>query len=453
MSAGALTRSEVARILGRVAFGATAADLDRWTGKPQADLAAHLLNIPSTSELASLQADEVERLSLTGAGTSASKENGRTQHQAAQGWWLERMRNAPWPLLERMTLFWHDHFATGPGSPFPDVAMLMGQNQTLRTLALGDFSELVAAMTVDPAMLHWLDGARNVTGKPNENYARELFELFTLGVSPQQFTEDDIREAARALTGWTVNGQRQAAFDARRHDTQDKIVLGRRIGNLGASEHLAVRDAALALPSAAGFVAWKLVQRLAYDPGPMDVTRPSDPLVDQVAAALRPSWNIRAAVEVILRSPKMLDPNRQLARHPAEQAVHACKALGVPADTNEALASLEAMGQRLFDPPNVGGWPVDEEWISPGTTLARYRLATHLEAAARGALGNQYLTALPASNDLDGWAARFGLGGFTPNTRETLTGYLRSTPTATPESQRRKGVMTLILSSPDWTVL
>lgn len=452
----ALTRHDVASILGRVAFGATQADLDNWTGRSQDELADHLMAVPEDPAAFSAQPDEIERLSVTAAATSANKQNGRAQLQAAQGWWHERMRTTAWPLLERMTLFWHDHFATGLGQPYPDVAMMLNQNQTQRTHALGNFAELLAGMTVDPAMLHWLDGARSVTGKPNENYAREFFELFTLGVSPQQYTEGDIREAARAFTGWTVNGQRAAAFDARRHDAGLKTVLGRRITDLGAEEHIAVRDAALALPIASRFVAWKLVQKLAYDPGKIDLMSDSDPLVARVAAKLRETWNLRAALDVLLRSAEFRRRPMQLARQPIEQAVHACKALGVAADGAQVSQALDAMGQKLFEPPNVGGWPVDEEWLAPGTTLARYRLATFVEAEARRQAGTVDLPVgprmLPAADDLVQWAARFGLAGFTPNTERTLRDYLSATAKA-PVAQRQKGVMTLVISSPDWTVM
>lgn len=450
-----LTRQDVAAILGRVAFGATSADLDLWTGRTQDELADYLLAVPEDPAAFGAQPDEARRIAVTAAAHSADEQNGRAQLQAAQGWWQERMRTTAWPLLERMTLFWHDHFATGLGQPFPDVAMMLEQNQTLRTHALGNFSELAGAMTIDSAMLLWLDGARSVAGKPNENYAREFFELFTLGVSPQQYSEGDIREAARAFTGWWVD-VRAAVFEPRRHDSGIKTILGKRVPNLGEKEHLAVRDAALDMPVCSRLVAWKLVQKLAYDPGKLDLMADADPLVTRIAATLRRSWDIRAAVDVLLRAPEFRRRPRQVARQPVDQAVHACKVLGVPADAVQVSQALDGMGQRLFEPPNVGGWPVDEEWLAPGTTLARYRLATFLEAEARRTAGAADLPVgprpLPPADDLGAWAARFGLAGFTPNTERTLQGYLSANAKA-PEAQRQKSVMTLILSSPDWTVM
>ena len=451
-----LTRQDVSSILGRVAFGATSLDLDTWTGRSQEELADHLLAVPEDPAAFAAQPDEVKRQSVTAAATSANKQNGRAQLQAAQGWWQERMRSMVWPLLERMTLLWHDHFATGLDQPYLDVAMMLNQNQAQRVHALGNFAELLATMTVDPAMLHWLDGARSVKGRPNENYAREFLELFTMGVSPQQYGEDDVREAARVFTGWTVNGQRAAAFNIRRHDVRDKTVLGRRIPNLAETEHLAVRDAALATPVSARFIAWKMVQKLAYDPGPIDLMSDPDPFVARVAAALRESWDIRAALNVLLRSAEFVHRPKPVGRQPVEQAVHACKVLGVVADGAQVSQALDGMGQRLFDPPNVGGWPVDEEWLAPGTTLARYRLATFIEAEARRQAAPVDLpvgpASLPDSADLAAWAARFGLAGFTPNTEATLRSYLSSAASA-PEAQRKKSVMTLVISSPEWTVM
>ena len=449
-----LSRHDVSSILGRVAFGATAADLDTWTGRTQDELADHLLAVPTDPAVFGAQPDEARRASVTFAATAANEENGRAQLQAAQGWWQERMRITGWPLLERMVLFWHDHFATALGAPHPDVAMMLRQNETQRTHALGNFAELVAAMTVDPAMLHWLDGAKSITGKPNENYAREFLELFTMGVSPQQYGEQDIREAARAFTGWTVNGQRAAAFDARRHDKGVKTVLGRRIPDQGESEHLAVRDAALATPVSSRFIALKLVQNLAYDPGPIDLMADSDPLVAKIAGRLRSDWSIRGALDILLRSTELRRRTGELARHPVEQAVHACKVFDIAADAGEILLSLEGMGQRLFEPPNVGGWPRGEEWISPGTTLARYRLGTFIELEARRTSGSLPVgtRSFPPTADLGAWATLFGLPGFSPHTEGVLRGYLSSKGQAD-DSERLKGLITLVISSPEWTVM
>ncbi|HUR49092.1 MAG TPA: DUF1800 domain-containing protein [Acidimicrobiales bacterium] len=444
------SRHDVARLLGRAAFGATAADLDAWTGKPYYELVEHLL---TPSDLGSLEFDDATRLVDTAAGMYADRENGAFQLEQAQMWWLERMRNTRWPLRERMTLLWHDHFATAVSQPWPDVAMLMTQNQTLRGHAVGNFEELMKAITLDPAMLHWLDGALSVVGASNENFARELFELFTLGTSPQQYAETDIREAARALTGWVVDGFNQPVFDPARHDEGVKHVLGRRIVNRGAEEYLDVLDAALAMPAAPRFVAWKLVQKLAYDPGPADRLSQPDPLVARVGDELRRThWDISAALRVLLTSEEFRLGPQRVVRQPVEQVVHACKALGVSAGRGPVLTALTDMGQRLFDPPNVGGWPTATEWISPGTSLARYAFSfdANNESGSAGFFG--LFATLPPSSDLTAWAARLGLAGWHPNTERTMRTFLVDRAAAD-EAQRQAGVLMLALNSPDWTVM
>lgn len=449
------SRADVSRLLGRVAFGATAADLDGWTAKPYADLVEHLLDVPAPN-MRQGQADEVERQAVIVQSTSANNRPSAAQFQAAQGWWLERMRTTRWPLLERLTLFWHDHFATGVLYPAPDLAMLMVQNQLLRDHALANFSDLAGALTVDPAMLEWLDGNRSSVGKPNENYAREFFELFTMGTIPQHFSESDIREAARAFTGWVLDGK-QPKFDARRHDAGVKTILGRRITNQGEREHLAVRDAALAALPSARFIAYKLVQKLAYDPNRDLLGAGVDPLVAKVGDALRASgWNISTAVRTLLMADEFRYARQLTARQPVEQAVHACKALGVVADHVKVVQALTSMGQRLFDPPNVGGWPSGREWLSPGTTLARYVLGLTNETEARKAdpaLGLPVgSTPLPEPDDLVSWAARFGLASFSQNTARVLRGFLDARKVA-PVPERQGGVMILIMNSPDWVVM
>mgnify|MGYP002335988138 CR=1 FL=1 len=445
------SRQDVARLLGRVAFGATQTDLDQWSGKPYAELVESLLSPPAG--LDSIETDVAMREIDQLAGTYGDREFGVLQLEQCQNWWLERMRNTKWPLRERMTLLWHDHFATAVSQPWPDVAMVMAQNQTLRRHALGNFAELVGAVTLDPAMLYWLDGALNVVGAPNENFARELLELFTMGTSPQLYSETDVREAARALTGWVVDGLNQPYFEPTRHDEGVKTVLGRRIENRGAGEYLAVRDAALQSPAAPRFVAFKLVQKLAYHPGTADRLANPDPLVAKVGDFLRQSnWDITGALRVLFNSDEFRAGPHRGIRQPVEQVVHACKVLGISAGRGPVLQSLINMGQRLFDPPNVGGWPIATEWVSPGTSLARYGFGFDSQNETGftqlfGALPNT-----PESNDLVGWAAYLGLAGWHPNTEQTLREFLASRADAD-EGERRAGILILALNSPDWVVM
>lgn len=444
---GAATRDEVARLLGRAAFGATAADLNAWVGKPYTALVDHLLDVPPLESRPS--ADEARRASIEQSGKYETDRTGGFVGLAQQ-WWLERMRNTAYPLEERMTLFWHGHFATSVRDPFPDVAMVMGQNQSMRRNALGNFRELVYAMTLDSAMLEWLDGARNAIPLPNENYARELLELFTLGKYPQVYTEGDVREAARVLTGWTNDTFfRKASFNAAMHDKGTKRVLGRTITNQGDAEFRTLIDTALGQPISPLFIAYKLVANFAYAPPLMNLLTQADSLVARVAQTLRSTnWNIRAAVRTLLLSDEFRigDPSQrhQLVRQPAEVALGAAKALNFSLDDDTVRQRVWAMGQPLFVPPNVGGWPVGTGWLSPATVLARYDFAVLAQTKAT--------VPLPASSDYDGWARLFGMAPLTRQTTDAISGYIASQPKA-PEAARQAAMVILVLSSPEWTVM
>jgi uncharacterized protein (DUF1800 family) len=462
------TRQDVSRLFARAAFGATAADLDTWAGRPYEEAVDFLLNVPALDGRAPA-ADEAERIALeAGAGgvniglsalTSSVEQAGR--------WWVERMRTTQYPLEERMTLFWHDHFATAYLLPYPNVEMLMQQNQTLRRHCLGNLRTLVENITVDPAMLFWLNGNENTKVAPNENYARELMELFTLGVVPQIYTEQDIREAARALTGWIVtgiNGSDTPSFSASRHDTGSKTVLGTTFGDLGNQEYRKVVDICLAQSAAPKFVAWKMVISFAYMPPTGDLFQDPDPLVDKVAATLRSSnWDLKAAMRSLLTADEFRfadsSKSQQVIRQPIDLAASACKAIGISAKSSNVSTLLRRMAQLPFDPPNVGGWPRSKEWLSPVTTLARYdwgvtvyNLFNSLNLGEPQA-SNQLAADLPASSDIDGWIKRFGLADLSPNTRQTITDYLASRPGNGLESERQAGVLILIASSPDWMVM
>jgi len=439
------TRQDVARLFGRVAFGATPLDFETWVGQPYVEMVEHVLTVPASPETT---IDDIVKLVLTQSGRDST-----LLLQAAQQWWLERMRSTAYPIVERMTLLWHNHFATAVRDENnPDLSMVLEQNDTLRRHALGDFRQLVLDLTIDPAMLFWLNGAQNATPEPNENYARELLELFTLGKHPQVYTETDVREAARALTGWVCDQTtHQVAFDVTRHDADVKHILGRTIPNLGADEYIAVVDAALAQPAAAQFVAWKLVGGLAYVPTQNDVT--VDPLVRDVAVSLRTRWNIRDALHTLLNHSlfRNADPalGRQLVRQPVDAVVAACKALNVSALNANAMVACQQMGQNLFRPPNVGGWPMGSRWLSPATALARYGWGY----IAWTVWANTPLhSELPDPHDLTAWATTFGLAGLQPSTASAINGYLTERAAASPD-ELRAGVVALLIASPDWMVI
>lgn len=446
------SRADVSRLFGRAAFGASAAQLDQWQGKPYEAVVDHLLAIPEPASR-DLATDDITRI-VAEVGHNLP---------LAQSWWLGRMQTTRWPLEERMVLFWHDHWATSYTPEGPSVMLMMKQNQTLRMHALGNFRSMCEAITVDPAMLIWLNGSVNTVERPNENYAREFFELFTLGTIPQIYTEADIRESARALTGWNADALGLVRYNAANHDTGTKTVLGRTIANGGDAEYKAIVDVALAQPIAPKFVAYKLVQNFAYLPPTRDLVADADPLVDEVANALIGSgWSIRAALRALLLSDEFRyaapSLGRQVVRQPAEIVVHGAKVGGVAADDPALPNAVKAAGQSLLQPPNVGGWPVGAGWLSTTTAIARYDIAVLL-AKIRNQTIELLRPALPSSADvLTGaarWAAHMGLASLSPTTAEALRSYVASRAGAAgvTEMELQNGILALLMSSPDWEVM
>jgi len=451
LGAGKATRQDIARLFGRAAFGATAADLDKWTGQPYADVVSYLVDVPAPD--ARLPAfDDAERLTLDRVD-DFGQANSRLEE--AQEWWLDRMRITAYPLEERMTLFWHNHFATGLNDKGTGVGAMVAQNQTLRRNALGNFRQFCAEITLDPAMLFWLDGAFNSGYAPNENYAREFFELFTLGKYPQIYTEHDIRQSARALSGWTCDPiTRVPLFDSGSHASGNKKVLHRTITDQQDKEYLEIVDVALAQTVSPLFIAYKLVLNFAYVPESRNLLKSPGPLIGKIARTLRRTkWNLREGVRTMLLADEFRyaseSRGRQIVRQPIELVVHASKALNMSARDANAVALLTRMGQTPFMPPNVGGWPFGKDWLSPATFLARYDwglLAYQLYN--QGVLQD----ALPAPGDLKAWRARFGLATLSHNTEAAIQSYVHSRRGA-PVEELQTGVLALIVSSPDWMVM
>ena len=289
-----------------------------------------------------------------------------------KAWWTYRMVFSPDPLGERLALLWHNHFATS-NLKVDDPAMMRRQNDQFRRLAREPFGELLAALLRDPALLIWLDAPENRRGRPNENLARELMELFTLGVG--HFTESDVKEAARALTGYTVlDGEfRCVAAD---HDGGTKTVLGRS----GAWNGDDLRSLLLRDPRTADRLAWRICDLFMGEGVATTAER------DGLASGLSErDLDVRWAVETVLRSATFFaDANiRSKVSGPADFAVGAVRALELSAGSvnSQVLGGwITAMGQDLFYPPNVGGWAGGRAWLSPREAIARINFARALAA-------------------------------------------------------------------------
>ena len=292
-----------------------------------------------------------------------------------RGWWLYCMLQGGHPLREKMTLFWHNHFATSLAK-VQNPVLMFGQNCLLRTHALGRFGPLLQAISRDPAMMVWLDSNSNVRGKPNENYARELMELFSLGVG--HYTENDVRAAARAFTGWRTDGA-GFVFEPRLHDGGLKTFLGQ----TGDWDGVDVVRVVLEQPATARFIVRKLYHFLISEKA-----EPPDALLEPLCESFRKSkYDITALVRTMLASRLFYSDHafRQRIKGPVEYVLGAVRAVYRPFSEDAAdyrslpqrvlVPWLASMGQILFEPPNVKGWPGGPSWLNTSTMLARDNFA------------------------------------------------------------------------------
>lgn len=440
------TRNAVAHLLRRAAFGGRADEIDALAeGGYEAavdavcdfttpDAAADAVTVPEFDTAAYLAARD---------GTAEERRAaGRAQRAARRGlllWALRRMAEATQAHREKTTLLWHDHFATSLQKvKLPELMYV--QWQTLHELGHGRFDDLAAAMVRDPAMLIWLDGRESTAKAPNENFAREFFELFTLGHGGagghggglhggQPYTEGDVAEAARAFTGWTLRrGATTSELVPRRHDSGTKTILGS-TGDFGADDvvRLAVTHDACAPHVVARL--WSRVARPA---------EPDDPVVRELAADFAADRDIAALRRRMFLHPEFLaSPTRTaLIKQPIEYVVGAARALGVRLEQPHLL-SLVALGQVPFLPPDVSGWPANEAWLSTSTALARMQFADAIAAAA----DIDEIAALPAAERPEAFARTLGVDEWSPETR-----------TAMASADDPRAALTMALVSPEYVL-
>jgi uncharacterized protein (DUF1800 family) len=323
-----------------------------------------------------------------------------------RGWWLRQMLLGPDPLGERLTLMWHNHFATSYAK-VQSLGAMLRQNELFRRLARAPFGDLLREAVHDPALLLWLDGSANRKGRPNENLAREPMELFTLGVG--HYTEADVKEAARALTGWKVTPEGQFADWPAGHDDGTKTLLGR-TGRWTGDDVVRIL---LEQPTTAERLAWRLCD-LFLGERVVDVAAQA-----ALAAGLRDHrLDVGWAVATILRSRTFFAAANLGSRvsGPVEHVVGAVRALGLvrPAPTCVVLGEWAALlGQDLFQPPNVGGWPGGRAWLTTQALVGRANYAVALAAGELWADGTppdllDLARRHAGAKDLDGVLTFFG---------------------------------------------
>jgi len=370
-----------ARVLRRTGFGVTGAQVDAVAGQnwskyvdtalaadPDADPGAFATPMPTPPVL---------RRPGKGASLADRMEfNSRVSEQLTElsDWWVRRMVAVRQPIHEKLTLLWHNHFATSAQKvrSAPDMA---AQNQKLRSLSLGDFRTLAYSMLTDAAMMRWLDAQTSTAKAPNENLAREFMELFTLGHG-NGYTEDDVRQGARALTGWVIRpATGQTMMLPKRHDHTAKTIFGV-TRNFDAG---GLCDAVLAQPKSPQYVAGRLWQQLASD------NPPSPQALDRLVTAYGPRRDLRALTHAILTDDEFVGNRAAIVNTPVEWLVGVVRTLGVSVDAPARLmlvnSTLHALGQRPFYPPDVGGWPHGRVWMSTASADVRMRAASQLARA------------------------------------------------------------------------
>ena len=349
---------------------------------------------------------------------AANAPGGRFAVAQLQQWWIDHMLSTATPFAERMTLFWHGHF-TSDYRKAGDNTFMYWQNLTWRRMSMTDLRSMLMQVTIDPAMLRYLDLATSTGQSPNENYSRELMELFTMG--PGNYTEDDVRQSAKALAGWQVpqpdsfasvtannvtrrlpvySSQKSGVFNQRRAFKGEVSYLGK----TGPLDTQGVIDRILAQPATARFIASKVAQHFVS-------AQPDGAFVTSLADAFRRSnYDMKTLMHAVFTSSQFTAAQsyRTLVKSPTDFMVHTARALG--SSNSKLIAGAGAgMGQSLFDPPDVGGWPNNESWISSNTVVERVNFVT--------AALSQIKTAPPPASD----AARVHLDGvLSPQTASLL---------------------------------
>jgi uncharacterized protein (DUF1800 family) len=373
-----------AHLLNRAGFGGSPDDIQQLADLTHDQAVASLLDyerIPDSTPdpvWAKPDSDRMRQIrEVNQHGTPEEKKQLQQQESKTQyarmvelrGWWLNRMAKGPRPFQEKMVLFWHGHFATS-FEKVRDAYFMWRQNELFRRTATGNWQQLLTEAGKDPAMLIWLDQAQSRKEHPNENFAREVMELFSLGEG--HYTEKDITEGARALTGWSLDRiEQKYIYRPFFHDNGDKTFLGV-TGNLNGDDVMAQ---IVAQPQAARFITAKIWNYFAGQP-------PPDELNDALAAVLRENRNnFKPFLRVMFRSEEFYDPSivRNEVKSPVQWLVGSVRML--ECDLPPALISwgmTRQLGQDLFAPPNVKGWDGGITWITTNTLLTRYNDAATL---------------------------------------------------------------------------
>jgi len=380
---------EAAHLLRRAGFGGTPEQVGDLVARGRAGAVDSLVDYENTDNTAMEQALDALVQDVPRGQKVDRGQLDLSRLPGIQAWWLYRMTNSARPLEEKMTLFWHGHFATAI-SKVTRASLMLDQNKLFRRLALGNFGQLLLEVSQDPAMILWLDNNTNIKGLPNENYGRELMELFSMGINDLRsgepnYSEDDVKAVARAFTGWTLR-RRGFFFNRTQHDDGSKTVFGHS-GNFDGEDVVKLiveRDAT------AYFMANKLWEFFAYP-------NPETEVLDELAAVYQNSGHEMKAVVRHLFNMNAFYSDKALfgqIKSPTELVVGALRLLGI--EFNDARGYqfmsgfMRTMDQELFNPPTVAGWSGGLDWVNTSTLLVRYNTANLITSFSERALGKVF---------------------------------------------------------------
>lgn len=399
-----------ARLVRRTGFGATGADVDAAMKEGPAKYVARVLAGDPTKDPGALNTPApkfalVQRVQKD-AGHDAKKQQHKALHAQDQelvGWWLRRMIAVDEPFGEKATFAWHAHFATSL-KKVKVAAIMLAQNERQRGLAVGDFGTLAYTMLTDAATLRWLDGQKNTVKGPNENLSREFMEIFTLGHA-DGYTETDVRQGARALTGLQIDPRDgTTTVRPRQHDDASKTFLGV-TGDLDAKGFC---DAVLASPGCSRYVLRRMWgQFVSNNP-------PPDAVLNRLVAAYGPKRDLKAMFAAMFTDPAFAAAEGSYIIGPVEWLIGAIRALNVTIDgqlqLKQVSTTLDSLGQLPLFPPSVGGWPSGLVWMSTAAADIRFRAATlltqHAELASITGSTTSKLEALAHLLGIDSWSAQ-----------------------------------------------
>ena len=369
--------------------------------------------------------------------TTDNESNRGGQLTNAYHWWLDMMATRPRPIQERMTLFWHGLFTSATSDGVGRVDLMMRQNQLYRSEGMGTLLPLTQHMAIDPAMLYYLSNASNVKGSPNENFARELMELFTLGVG--NYTEDDVAASARAWTGHNaVDGT--YVFVSKRHDTGDKTFFGT-TKNWDGPDIIneILRDNAGKRAIAARYIARKVWEFFAYP-------SPDAALLDALQADfLASDLHLTSLLRTIFNRPEFYSAaaKQGLVRSPTDFMVALLVHTGLTAKDYSMRSKGDPMGQELFEPPNVAGWKANAYWMNTSALSGRGLFAKEVAAKLAKLAPYTGIAAMAVGDAVDWVATTFGIAPLTTVSRDSLVALL-TTERATAKNTAEKAIANLL---------